>query len=504
MEHSDAPRNGDIPPSTTLQSLANAFETGASIPNGSEQSAKIGTKIYPVEAGTLLGEFIADPGTNQRLDEWKLKNQDIPSTDILQIAAEKLREGKYPVAFPTETVYGLGADATRSTAVQGIYKAKGRPSDNPLIVHICDLNMLQSLMPQDEAFKNTFSERYSELIDKFWPGPLTLIFPVLPNTFAPEVTAGLSTVGVRMPSSPLALTLIKLLGKPIAAPSANASTKPSPTAAEHVLQDLDGKIEVIVDGGNCEVGVESTIVDGFSDPPVMLRPGGISIDEIRQCKGWQNVSKAYKDASELGTAAPRAPGMKYKHYSPKGKVVLCESGKLPKLEDIVAMMPKSSPEGWDWPSVGIVRTKTWPSWVGWNISEWFRDGCEDTPLEVVGHESGSSSSNASNAGQESFVGSDMSLAAKESSPSPSKTRDESLVVKTAIFNHTENLGYPGLNLIEINLGTETKSIARGLFSALRVMDEFHADLIFVEGIKDEGDIAAAVMNRLRKAATEII
>ncbi len=179
----------------------------------------------------------------------------------------------------------------------------------------------------------------------------------IPSKLAPEVTAGLETFGVRMPASPLARSLIKLVGAPLAAPSANASTKPSPTTAAHVLEDLDGRIELILDGGSCPVGVESTVVDGLCDPPAVLRPGGVSIDELRKCPGWKNVEKAYKDHSETGKAAPRAPGMKYKHYSPRAQVVLYEATRpsLHKGVDQQALELKDDNSN----IVGVIRTRYW-------------------------------------------------------------------------------------------------------------------------------------------------
>ncbi|KAK4144939.1 Threonylcarbamoyl-AMP synthase, partial [Dichotomopilus funicola] len=215
----------------------------------------------------------------------------------LREAAHLLRTSAIPVAFPTETVYGLGADATRSDAVRGIYTAKGRPSDNPLIVHVCDLDMLRGLVRPGWTRKTTnpgtesgpeeeddpIPAIYHPLIRAFWPGPLTILLPLpaptitptpTTNPLAPEVTSTLPTFGARLPSSSLARTLIRLTSRPLAAPSANASTRPSPTTAQHVYDDLHGKIELVLDGGACEVGVESTVVDGLCVPPVVLRPGG--------------------------------------------------------------------------------------------------------------------------------------------------------------------------------------------------------------------------------------
>ncbi|KAK0655688.1 telomere recombination-domain-containing protein [Cercophora newfieldiana] len=282
-----------------------------------------------------------DPSSDSALGHWASPNDlttwIVPSTspspvlDPLRTAATHLRTTSTPVAFPTETVYGLGADATRSSTVRGIYAAKGRPSDNPLIVHISDLSMLRRLLPSSPSSPNSNTDPipaiYHPLIARFWPGPLTILLPLPdPSPLAPEVTASLPTFGVRMPASALARTLISLTGAPLAAPSANASTRPSPTTASHVYDDLSGRIELVIDGGSCAVGVESTVVDGLCSPPAVLRPGGVSIEEIRGCEGWEGVERGYVDAAQEGREAPRAPGMKYKHYSPRARVVLFERG----------------------------------------------------------------------------------------------------------------------------------------------------------------------------------
>lgn len=239
------------------------------------------TQLLPVDANRI-GRFTFRNVAGSLLEDWDLEaQQDTPDLRNLQLAAAKLRDENIPVAFPTETVYGLGADATRSAAVRGIFEAKQRPSDNPLIVHVCSLQQLRTLLKpfgRDGASEHSDTEPsltkdtqdpipdiYKPLINKFWPGPLTVILPTPSGSvLAPEVTAGLRTFGARMPGNLLALALIKLANVPLAAPSANASTKPSPTAAEHVKHDLDGRIELIIDGGPCDIGVESTVVDGLS------------------------------------------------------------------------------------------------------------------------------------------------------------------------------------------------------------------------------------------------
>lgn len=493
------------------------------------------TRILPVNA-TDLGKF----EDRQTLDTWKLPPNG-SSLAPLQEAAKHLRESKIPVGFPTETVYGLGADATRSEAVKGIYKAKGRPSDNPLIIHVCDLTMLRSLIsPSGQTNGNSVPADpipaiYKPLIKKFWPGPLTILLPnPQPSKLAPEVTAGLPTFGARMPDSALALSLIHLAGVPLAAPSANASTKPSPTTAEHVKHDLKGKIEIILDGGPCQVGVESTVVDGLCDPPVVLRPGGVSIDRIRECEGWAGVVKGYKDHSEIGANAPRAPGMKYKHYSPKAKVVLFEAAsqrdtqtgremnraipleawKLVQAKDNVMLY--LGLENLQWPiKIGIVATKHWNPFAGFHLAKWSR-GDNDGSLHVgQRRELETSNSFAMRRGElwqgraapaESIQEMNRRELEEQEAAygSPEHPYRRSYQDKGADIDYEPDYNdEPIADLIEISLGWQTKDIAHGLFSALRELDHRGVDIIYVEGIEDEGDIAAAVMNRLRKAATVI-
>ena len=216
------------------------------------------------------------------------------------------------VAFPTETVYGLGADAFNDSAIDKIYKAKGRPSDNPLIVHIAckdDVNLLAQ----------TVTDSARKLIDRFWPGPLTIIFPKKPDV-GYRVTGGLDTVAVRFPSNPVARELIKKSGKLIAAPSANLSGSPSPTTAAHVIDDLDGRVDYIVVSDNCEIGLESTVIDMTCETPTILRPGGITLEMIRDILPNAVMDKGLIDSSKVA----KCPGMKYKHYSPKADVeVVC-------------------------------------------------------------------------------------------------------------------------------------------------------------------------------------
>ncbi|KAI6250067.1 Threonylcarbamoyl-AMP synthase [Erysiphe necator] len=511
------------------------------------------TKILDVDTSEgQLGQF----KDRETLDEWIPPSQ---ASNINLFKAAELLRARHgyvtPVAFPTETVYGLGADATHSDAVKGIYKVKGRPSDNPLIVHVCDLSMLREIicpgylekLRQGLSYPDPIPTIYQNLIKRFWPGPLTIILPNPRNSkLVPEVTAGLSTFGARMPDSPLALSLICLTGQPLAAPSANASTRPSPTTAQHVLHDLNGKIHLIVNGGasSCRFGVESTVVDGLCHPPVILRPGGISIEAIREVSDWEDVQNAYQDSKEVPGSlnAPRAPGMKYKHYSPKAKVVLYESvcfrsdttttsttplnllnpnndeiknnghssyplqskytpWRLMGSEYLLPHMQNSNKANNDdkinhsssIPSelpikIGILSTKHWESWG------WLHDSI------VI------SDANYLKIGQISKIQNLRMIS------TTSKLRKSELWLKTVPFSDSTQSFDKSLkakndwkcaDVYEISLGPDTQQIAHDLFTALREMDEQKVEVILIEGIDDKGGLAAAIMNRLRKAAAVI-
>lgn len=235
-----------------------------------------------------------------------------PNQD-LELASEILKKGGL-VAFPTETVYGLGGDALNPDASRKIYSAKGRPSDNPLIVHIADETDLQKIAKD-------IPEAAYKLMDVFWPGPMTMIFhkkPIVPDS----TTGGLDTVAVRMPSHNVAYELIRRSGVMIAAPSANTSGRPSPTMASHVREDMEGKIDMIIDGGDCRYGIESTIIDMTGEVPTILRPGYITREMLEDV-----IGKVEVDPAILGEAAhvrPKAPGMKYTHYAPKGIMYIVE------------------------------------------------------------------------------------------------------------------------------------------------------------------------------------
>lgn len=236
-------------------------------------------------------------------------------SDIKQ-AADIIKRGGL-VAFPTETVYGLGADALNAKAVGRVYEAKGRPSDNPMIVHIARASDIGQLTPM-------LSAEIVALIDNFWPGPLTMVLKKKDGV-PDRTTGGLDTVAVRMPDSEAALRLITLSGCPIAAPSANLSGSPSPTRAKDVIADMDGRIDAIISGEDCRVGIESTVVDMTGETPVILRPGIITAENIEAAIGREvKYDEALLQRAESGDCTPKAPGMKYRHYAPKAQMTIIE------------------------------------------------------------------------------------------------------------------------------------------------------------------------------------
>lgn len=255
----------------------------------------------------------------------------------LKEAARLLRENE-AVAFPTETVYGLGANAMEDEAIAKIFAAKGRPSDNPLIVHIGTKSQLDGIVREIPPVAE-------KLMEHFWPGPLTIILP-RKEGISERVTAGLNTVGVRMPDHPVALALIEEANVPVAAPSANRSGRPSPTLASHVYEDLNGKIAGIVDGGATGVGVESTVIDCTSEVPTILRPGGITKEQLEAVIGNVSLDPALKDEKEK----PKSPGMKYTHYAPKAPLSIVEGSR----EFIQRIVDEKKKEGF---KVGVLTTE---------------------------------------------------------------------------------------------------------------------------------------------------
>lgn len=255
---------------------------------------------------------------------WKVdKDVDRLITYPQIVEAARILAKNEVVALPTETVYGLGGNAENDEAVAKIFAAKGRPSDNPLIIHIANLNQLSNIAQE-------IPELAKRLMDAFWPGPLTLIFNKKKGKLSELATAGLSTVAVRMPNHPVALALIEAANLPIAAPSANLSGRPSPTTAQHVHDDLDGRIAGIVDGGPTGVGVESTVVDCTGNIPVILRPGGITKEQLEEVVGEVSTDPALTDEA----LAPKSPGMKYRHYAPNAPLYLVADG-VNKIQELV-------------------------------------------------------------------------------------------------------------------------------------------------------------------------
>lgn len=242
---------------------------------------------------------------------WQMKSES-PDHKMIKEAANLLQEGEL-VAFPTETVYGLGGNGLSAESLLKIFAVKGRPADNPLILHIADEEALKDLVL-------SVSPTAKRLMEVFWPGPLTLVMKKT-DQVPFEATAGLQTVAIRMPEHPIALQLIRATGLPIAAPSANLSGKPSPTVAKDVQEDLEGKIAGLIDGGSTRIGLESTVVDCTGKLPVILRPGGITREMLEEAVGFVEVDPGLENEQ----ISPKAPGMKYTHYSPKAKVTILEN-----------------------------------------------------------------------------------------------------------------------------------------------------------------------------------
>ncbi|MCL6449260.1 MAG: threonylcarbamoyl-AMP synthase [Armatimonadetes bacterium] len=342
-----------------------------------------------------------------------------PAPEIIERAAGILRSGGL-VAFPTETVYGLGADAFNPAAVAGIFRVKGRPADNPLILHVADREMVYRLAVR-------VNEPAGRLMEVFWPGPLTLVLPRRKEV-PPAVSAGLETVAVRMPAHQVALDLIRAAGVPVAAPSANLSGRPSPTTAAHVWEDLGEDIDAILDAGPAGIGVESTVVDLTAPVPVVLRPGGVTMEELSAFIGEVRIDSLAEGGS-AGTGKngdsyekPRSPGLKYRHYAPRASLILVEGD----------------------------------------------------PREV-----------------------------------PAKVRELADLkraggLKVGILASAESAGsYRQGNVVVAGSRQCPEQIAARLYSALRYFDELSVDVIIAEGVEPAG-LGLAVMNRLRRAAAEII
>lgn len=362
-------------------------------------------------------------------------------TELLE-AARILREGGL-VAFPTETVYGLGGNALDADAAKKIYAAKGRPSDNPLIAHISCMEELEPLVRKIPEAGRLLAERY-------WPGPLTMIFPK--SDLVPySTTGGLDTVAVRMPSDPIANRLIRLAGVPVAAPSANTSGRPSPTTAEHVWQDMNGKIEMIVDGGPVGIGVESTIVDVSGPVPTILRPGAVTQEMLDELFGKVAVDPAILGPMKEGVR-PKAPGMKYKHYAPKGELTLIEL----KDETIKALYTPGSR------LYSLVSRRMADSGKNWKLD------------------------------MESFY---MAWRVNEAA-----VQKEQTGAKVGVICTDETMEeYTVAVKRSIGRRSSQDSVAHNLYAVLRDFDDLGVDYIYSESFADT-QLGSAIMNRLNKAA----
>ncbi len=348
----------------------------------------------------------------------------------IEAAADILRRGGL-VAFPTETVYGLGADALNADAAAKIYAAKGRPSDNPLIVHIADTKDVYKLAEH-------VPEKAVMLMEAFWPGPLTIILskkPIVPD----GTTGGLPTVAIRMPSHPVAQALIRQSGVYIAAPSANTSGRPSPTTAAHVAEDMNGRIDMILDGGEVGIGIESTIVDLTGDEPTILRPGYITRAMLEQIIGAVAIDRALIEPDP--NLRPKAPGMKYTHYAPKGVLTIVEA-------------------------------------VSKNAATYNKN---DKVIPCSAHDDDA---------EHAVIAKMNELAAEKQAQG----------YKVAILASAENAGsYVCDNILVIGQASKGETIASHLYAVLRQCDELGVEYMYSEAF-DRGELGSAIMNRLLKAA----
>ena len=356
----------------------------------------------------------------------------ILTTDDVELAGTLLRVGDL-VAIPTETVYGLGANGLAADAMDRIYAAKGRPSDNPLILHVCDQSMVHRLVRHITPLEQT-------LMDTFWPGPLTITFEK--SALVPErATGGLSRVALRCPAHEVCREMIRIAGVPIAAPSANRSGRPSPTTAEAVLHDMQGRIHAVVDAGPCEIGVESTVVQVEDDTVIILRPGGVTKEMLEMVADHVVYDTALHDPTE----APKAPGMKYRHYAPDMPVQVVVGS-----SEAVVKSIESSINSDVCKRIGLfLSQQTW-----------------DILIEALGIK-------------------------------PTTISEDTHVTHLASFG----VGADTQEIIGMIYGetAEPVSLANQLYEGLLAFNEKDVDLLIVEGCKKEG-LGVAVMNRLEKAS----
>ncbi|GJJ77421.1 L-threonylcarbamoyladenylate synthase [Entomortierella parvispora] len=415
-----------------------AASSSASLPQPSSVAPLFTTLLEKIDPASITYTSTSD------LEDPVPIISDPHTRQVLESAAKLLRAGQV-VGMPTETVYGLAANALDSVAAKRIFEAKNRPQDNPLIVHVSSLKMLRSMLKD-----NTIPEVYTELIKAYWPGALTLLFPrsaLIPN----EITCAQPTVAVRFPSHPITRALITACELPLAAPSANSSGKPSPTLASHVMDDLAGKIPMIIDGGQCSFGIESTVVDGLRVPPAILRPGGVTYEQIRMVKGMEGVQVYKKHFTDVAMEqTPTTPGMKYRHYSPEAEVVLVEYGAS---SDVGSKTSDATTAQYSVILKEIDRLKKEGK---------RRFGILRTSFSLT-----------------------APLISRESSSSLPESQPR------------EVIEFP------LGQGSKPEDVARELFKGLRYLDGQKVDCIFVEGISED-DEGLAVMNRLRKAASRTI
>ena len=380
----------------------------------------------------------------------KIGKEELNTAEGRQILAEAgalLRAGEL-VAFPTETVYGLGADALQPEAAKKIYAAKGRPSDNPLIVHIADISSLSRIAEE-------VPEAARLLADAFWPGPLTMILKKSAEV-PRETTGGLDTVAVRMPEHPAALALIRAAGGFVAAPSANTSGRPSPTRAEHVYEDLNGKIPLILDGGEVGIGLESTIVDLSVDIPTILRPGYITEEMVREAAGAARTDPGL--ISENSKEPPKAPGMKYRHYAPKAEMTLVSGEEEAVVAKICSLAEESRKQG---KRVGILVESGTAGKYREKLAK-LRGGEGNSPLPSAGP------------GEVRGAGTGVKISGRAKQPCE-------ILIRSAGSRQDD------------------EEIARNLYALLREFDALGVDVIYSECF-DTPRMGQAIMNRMRKAA----
>ncbi|KAI8329731.1 DHBP synthase RibB-like alpha/beta domain-containing protein [Chlamydoabsidia padenii] len=411
------------------------------------------TTVLPVEPSHFVFERTTDDFAEQNARSVITSAQDQAAIDK---AVYWLSQGE-TIGMPTETVYGLAANALDANAVAKIFAAKNRPQDNPLIVHVSSLSMLKSILPNGKI-----PDIYLPIIKQCWPGPLTIILPTstkIPST----VTCDQPTVAVRFPAHPVARALIEACGFPLAAPSANSSGKPSPTLASHVLHDLNGKIPLILDGGACTVGVESTVLDGLRQPPAILRPGGATYETLQQLDGMEHLQvyrKHFVDqALEL---APTTPGMKYRHYSPEAMVILIEEEEEKDNNDNTNT--NNNKDTLQQQQQQQQQRSTFDTVWRHELTQLLKDGIGIQKVGIL-----------------------------------------TTVPEGGKLQWRETTTKDGIEYVSLQMGRQghPDEVARGMFKGLREMDTSAVDVIFVQGVSESNE-GMAVMNRLRKAATKTI